>query len=119
MALLIVFIAGINFTNFSNALVPIRVRSINTQKILGGSDRILRCAMLVEAVMIYAVSFVISLFIVRGMANTWLADMISGDMSLASNIPLLALTGILAITVGVLAGYILPGVSLLFLRHWC
>ena len=30
--------------------------------------------------------------------------MISGDMSLASNIPLLALTGILAITVGVLAG---------------
>lgn len=104
VALLIVFIAGINFTNFSNALVPIRVRSINTQKILGGSDRILRCAMLVEAVMICLVSFVISMFIVRGMANTWLADMISGDMSLASNIPLLALTGMLATTVGVLAG---------------
>ena len=104
VALLIVFIAGINFTNFSNALVPIRVRSINTQKILGGSDRILRCAMLVEAVMICLVSFVISLFIVRGMANTWLADMISGDMSLASNIPLLALTGIFGHNSGSFSG---------------
>ena len=38
IAVLIVVIAGINFTNFSNALVPMRIRSINTQKVLGGSD---------------------------------------------------------------------------------
>ena len=100
VAILIVLIAGINFTNFSNALVPMRIRSINTQKVLGGSDKVLRYAMLVEAVVICLLSFVISLFIVRGMANTWLANMINSDMALAANIPLLILTGVLAIIVG-------------------
>ena len=104
VAVLIVLIAGINFTNFSNALVPMRIRSINTQKVLGGSDEVLRYAMLVEAVMICLLSFVISLCIVIGVANTWLADMISTDISLSSNIPLLVVTGILAIVVGLLAG---------------
>lgn len=104
IAILIVFIAGINFTNFSNALVPMRIRSINTQKVLGASDKVLRCAMLVEAVMICLLSFVLALFIVRGMNNTRLADMISSDLSLAANIPLLIWTGVLAAFIGVLAG---------------
>lgn len=42
IALLILLIAAINFANFSNALIPMRVRSINTQKILGATQR--RCA---------------------------------------------------------------------------
>lgn len=89
VAILIIMIAGINFTNFSNALMPMRIRSINTQKVLGESDRVLRCAMLVEAVIICLISFVLSLFIVSGMKKTWLADMINGDMMLTANIPLL------------------------------
>ncbi|MEY8608105.1 FtsX-like permease family protein [Parabacteroides segnis] len=104
IAVLIVVIAGINFTNFSNALVPMRIRSINTQKVLGGSDNTLRCAMLVEAVAICLFSFILSLFIVKGMANTWLADMISGELSLEANIPLLIGAGILAALTGLLAG---------------
>lgn len=104
IAVLIVVIAGINFTNFSNALVPMRIRSINTQKVLGGSDNTLRCAMLVEAVAICLFSFILSLFIVKGMANTWLADMISGELSLDANIPLLIGTGVLAALTGLLAG---------------
>lgn len=104
IAVLIVVIAGINFTNFSNALVPMRIRSINTQKVLGGSDNMLRCAMLVEAVAICLFSFILSLFIVKGMANTWLADMISGELSLEANIPLLIGTGVLAALTGLLAG---------------
>ena len=104
IAVLIVVIAGINFTNFSNALVPMRIRSINTQKVLGGSDNTLRCAMLVEAVAICLFSFILSLFIVKGMANTWLADMISGELSLKANIPLLIGAGVLAALTGLLAG---------------
>lgn len=104
IAVLIVVIAGINFTNFSNALVPMRIRSINTQKVLGGSDNTLRCAMLVEAVAISLFSFILSLFIVKGMANTWLADMVSGELSLKANIPLLIGAGVLAALTGLLAG---------------
>ncbi|WP_455637400.1 ABC transporter permease [Parabacteroides sp.] len=104
IAILIVFIAGINFTNFSNALVPMRIRSVNTQKVLGESDGMLRSAMLVEAVVICLFSFAISLFIVRGMSHTWLADIISPGISLKENVPLLVLTGVLAVLTGVLAG---------------
>ena len=104
IAVLIVVIAGINFTNFSNALVPMRIRSINTQKVLGGSDNTLRCAMLVEAVAICLFSFILSLFIVKGMANTWLADMVSGELSLKANIPLLIGAEVLAALTGLLAG---------------
>ncbi|WP_418551106.1 FtsX-like permease family protein [Parabacteroides goldsteinii] len=104
IAVLIVVIAGINFTNFSNALVPMRIRSINTQKVLGGSDNTLRCAMLVEAVAICLFSFILSLFIVKGMANTWLSDMVSGELSLKANIPLLIGAGVLAALTGLLAG---------------
>lgn len=104
IAVLIVVIAGINFTNFSNALVPMRIRSINTQKVLGGSDNTLRYAMLVEAVAICLFSFILSLFIVKGMANTWLADMVSGELSLKANIPLLIGAGVLAALTGLLAG---------------
>ena len=32
IAIVIVVIAGINFTNFSTALTPMRIKSINTQK---------------------------------------------------------------------------------------
>ena len=42
IAFVIIIIAGINFTNFSTALTPMRIKSINTQKVLGSSDRMLR-----------------------------------------------------------------------------
>lgn len=44
IALLIIIVAAINFTNFSTSLTPMRIRSINTQKVLGSSDAVLRCA---------------------------------------------------------------------------
>ena len=50
IAFVILIIAGINFTNFSTALTPMRIKSINTQKVLGSSDRTLRGSLLVEAV---------------------------------------------------------------------
>ena len=50
LAILIIFVAAINFTNFSTALTPLRVRSINTRKVLGSSYRILRGSLLIEAV---------------------------------------------------------------------
>ena len=42
IALLIVIVAAINFTNFSTSLTPLRIKSINTQKVLGSSDTFYR-----------------------------------------------------------------------------
>ena len=42
IAIVILVIAGINFTNFSTSLAPMRLRSINTQKVLGSTNGMLR-----------------------------------------------------------------------------
>lgn len=104
IAVLTVVIAGINFTNFSNAIVPMRIRSINTQKVLGSSDRVLHCSMLVEALAISLFSFALSLIWVKWASGTWLTGMVSADMALKANVPLLLTAGVVSVLVGVLAG---------------
>lgn len=42
IALVILIIAAINFTNYSIALTPLRIKSVNTQKVLGASEKQLR-----------------------------------------------------------------------------
>ena len=61
IAFVILIIAGINFTNFSTALTPMRIKSINTQKVLGSSDRTLRGSLLVEAVCVSLFAYLLSL----------------------------------------------------------
>ena len=63
LAILIIFVAAINFTNFSTALTPLRVRSINTQKVLGSSYRILRGSLLIEAVLISLIAMLFGTYL--------------------------------------------------------
>lgn len=104
IAVLIVVIGGINFTNFSTALTPLRIKSINTQKVLGASDNALRFALLTEAVVISLLSWGIALLMVYGVSHTSLAGLVEADMSFAMNSSLIAWSGVLALAVGVLAG---------------
>ena len=57
-SLLIVLIAAVNFMNFTLAETPLRIRSINTQKVLGASTASLRGSLLAEAVIISLLAFV-------------------------------------------------------------
>lgn len=61
IAFIILLIAGINFTNFSTALTPMRIKSINTQKVLGSPDSVLRMSLLAEAVIVSMTAYIISL----------------------------------------------------------
>ena len=67
IALLIVIVAAINFTNFSTSLTPLRIKSINTQKVLGSSDTLLRRSLLIEAALISFIAWLVSLVIVWGL----------------------------------------------------
>ncbi|MDR0506610.1 MAG: ABC transporter permease, partial [Dysgonamonadaceae bacterium] len=66
----IIVIAGINFTNFSMALVPRRIRSINTQKVFGASAGKLRVLLVAEAVLMAFVAYFIALFLVYAASKT-------------------------------------------------
>lgn len=104
IAFVIILIAGINFTNFSTALTPMRIKSINTQKVLGSSNRSLRAALIAEAVGMSLLSFAVALMIVFLSKGTFLERFISSGISIRENINLVLFTGGLSVFSGILAG---------------
>lgn len=104
IAFIILLIAGINFTNFSTALTPMRIRSINTQKVLGSPDRLLRMSLLGEAVIISCLAYLLALVILHLAKYTFVASLVDADMSFATQAGILIATAAIAVAVGVLAG---------------
>jgi putative ABC transport system permease protein len=104
IALLIVIVAAINFTNFSLALAPVRIRSLNMRRILGGTAGSLRRGLLFEALVIAAGSWLLALAIVELLGNHGLLPFIEADVNPFHNIPLTLATGGVALATGLLAG---------------
>lgn len=104
IALLIIIVAAINFTNFSTALAPMRIKNINTRKVLGSKDFILRTGLLFEAVFISFLSFLIALLLVFLLQKTSLLSFIEADIHLAKNTSIVLITGGIALIVGFIAG---------------
>lgn len=104
IALLVIVIAAINFTNFSTALAPLRIRSINTQKVLGSSDTELRASLLAEASLISMAAWLLSLLVVWGVNNSKLLSFIAADLSLGANLSIVAISGCVALLTGWIAG---------------
>lgn len=103
-SLLIVIVAAINFTNFSLAETPMRIRSINTQKVLGASTLSLRGALLTESVIISLLAFLLSLFWIANLPALGLQDLVEADLVLSEHPLLLAVTLGLSLLTGLLAG---------------
>ena len=104
IAFVIIIIAGINFTNFSTALTPMRIKSINTQKVLGSSDRMLRGSLLVEAVGVSTFAYLLSLLFLYVIPKTPVASLVDADISFGAQPMIIAGTAVIAVIVGVLAG---------------
>ena len=104
IAFVILLIAAINFTNYSIALTPIRIKSVNTQKVLGASEKRLRGSLLVEAILICFVAWIISLFLTHLLSMTSITQILSTNMALNQHEVILFSVGFIALVVGVFAG---------------
>lgn len=104
IAIVIVVIAGINFTNFSTALTPMRIKSINTQKVLGGEVSVIRMSLILEAIVISVLSFLLALLWVSLFAGTTLSALIDARIALMDYPLLLGATALIAIATGLCAG---------------
>lgn len=93
-----------NFTNFSTALTPMRIKSINTQKVLGSSDRTLRGSLLVEAVCVSLFAYLLSLLFLYIIPKTPVVSLVDADISFGAQPMIIAGTAVIAAIVGVLAG---------------
>lgn len=104
IGILILMIAGINFTNFSTALTPMRVKSINTQKVLGGTNGELRFSLLIEAVSICFVAYLFSLGFMYLFSISSFRELVDADVSFGVNSGLIGLTALIALVLGFAAG---------------
>lgn len=111
IAVVILLIAIINFMNFANALMPVRIRSINTYKIFGAT-RFGLCSILVaESVIISLVSFAITLGMVELLSRTSFSGIVESGMSLQENPLIVGVTALAALLTGVIAG-VFPAVRM-------
>lgn len=101
IAILVIIIAFINFVNFFFALVPLRLRSFNTRKILGASR--LRLAMMVvsESLVMVATAIAIAALLVHLFAGSEWGSLIRCSLAFSQNI---------GVTVAVMVAMILLGV---------
>ena len=105
IGIIIIIIAAINFTNFSTALTPMRIRNINTQRVFGAQQRTIRWVLLFEAIVFCIVSYFAALLLVKMFRDSPLSNLISADLSLMANLPVLLGTALVAIVVGIIAGF--------------
>ena len=90
--------------NFNLAETPMRIRSINTQKVLGATTASLRGGLLAEAVMVSLMAFVLAMALVSLAHDLGLQDLVQGSILLQDHPWLIGLTLIISIVVGLLAG---------------
>ena len=104
-SLLIIVIAAVNFMNFTLAETPMRIRSINTQKVLGATTTKLRSSLLAEAVLISLIAFVVAMAFVYLAHDLGLQELVQGSILLKDHLWLIGATLLLSIVVGLLAGF--------------
>lgn len=105
VSVLILLTAAVNYMNFSLAETPMRLRSINTQKVLGASTFSLRMYLLLESVLVCVCGFLLSLLWLYLLQDTSLNTLVASDLSLMNHPNLLIALGGVAVCMGLLAGF--------------
>ena len=102
---IILLVASINFLNFTLAEAPMRVKGVNTRRVLGEQAGTLRLSLIAETVVTALVAFVLSLGLIY-LLSQWpaIAELFSGNFSLVSHLSLAGWTALLAVGIGIITG---------------
>lgn len=103
IAIFVVVIAFINYINFFFAMVPLKLRSVNTRKILGSSRFQLVMSSVGESVLMVAISLALAVGVVILFKQSTLASLIDTSLDFGQNGGVVALTIGLALLISVAA----------------
>ena len=103
IAVLIILIAMINFVNFFFALIPVRIKAINTYKVFGASTLRLRLNFIIEAVGLVATALAVAALFVELFAETPLVNQLSTSISFSNNWGIALVVVVVAIAAGIVA----------------
>jgi len=104
IAILVMVIACINFINFNTALAPLRMKGINTRKVLGNSVSDLRLILVSEAVGVSLLGCLISFVAIWILGRTDILSFVIADINILNHIPLAALLLVMSVLLGVVSG---------------
>lgn len=104
VAILIIFIASINYINLFVALAPIRIRSVNITKVFGTSNLVVQRNIIFESIGIALIGFMLSLPIVQLISDSDISSFTSKSLQIKDNLNLILYSGSIAILLGVFAG---------------
>lgn len=107
VAILIILIALINFVNFFFALVPARVRSVNTYKVFGTSRSTLVFNFIMESVGLSLMALILATVIVVLFARSSMMEILSAPLDADINISIVILT-VAVVLISAVAGSIFP-----------
>lgn len=103
----VLFIALLNLLNFSLSEVPMRMRGINTRRVMGASVGGLRLKMIMESVLFAFVALIVGvLFVVAFQRSEACMKLVSGDISFSAHWLLVAVMAASALVVGALAAVV-------------
>ena len=103
VAILIVGIAFINYINFFFALVPERIRAVNTKKVLGSTRRNLILSTIAESIKLIFLALVLAFALVMVFNMSQLVHLISADSTFAMNIGVTVWTVVIAVAISIVA----------------
>ena len=103
IALLVIALAFINFVNFFFALVPVRIRTVNTFKVFGAPNASLRFSFVFEAVGLVVIALLLAWYLAFAIQSTELASYISAPLNLAQNLPVIGVLLAVAVVMALVA----------------
>ncbi|GHU61179.1 ABC transporter permease [Bacteroidia bacterium] len=104
IAFAILLIALINFVNFSLALVPRRIKSINTRRVLGAPLAVQRITLVSEAVFLNITAFFLSLILVGLASLTPVVNLTDAGIHLFAYPKLITGVFIVSLIAGIVSG---------------
>ncbi|MGL5635879.1 MAG: ABC transporter permease, partial [Bacteroidales bacterium] len=104
IGILVLVIALINHTNLHASMAPIRIRSINIQKVLGCTNRKIRLILITESIVICCIAFLLAVFWLFLISQTELFSFIGLDLGVMNNWKQVLITWIIALALGVFSG---------------
>lgn len=103
----VLFIAMLNLLNFSLSEIPMRMRGINTRRVMGASIGSLRLKMIMENVMLAFVALLIGIVLVIAFQRSETCmKLVSGDIHFSSHMVLAAVMAVSALVVGALSAVV-------------
>ena len=103
IAVLVIVLAFINFVNFFFALVPVRIRTVNTFKVFGAPASSLRFNFVFEAFGLVLIALLAVWYVSFALQGTEFASYISASLALSQNLEVVGLVAVVAFVMALAA----------------